>query len=73
LQVPVLHGDWAFALKFGELWAIPLVSQDPSALDMTLPGAALASALHIARRDGSGDRELLSLPGLGDLVVFGYP
>jgi Tol biopolymer transport system component len=24
LQVPALHGDWALALKFGEVWAIPV-------------------------------------------------
>ena len=35
----------------------------------------LGSAVRAAKRDGSGDRELLSLPagGLSDLVVIGYP
>jgi WD40 repeat protein len=38
-------------------------------------GSTLATAVRIAKRDGSGDRELLSLPagGLSDLVVVGYP
>lgn len=41
----------------------------------TAAGGILATAVHVARRDGSGDRELLSLPagGLSDLVVVGYP
>ena len=35
----------------------------------------LATGVRTAKRDGSGDRELLSLPagGLSDLVVIGYP
>jgi len=33
----------------------------------------LATGVRTARRDGSGDRELFSLPGLSDLVVVGYP
>jgi Tol biopolymer transport system component len=41
----------------------------------TAAGGLLATAVRAARRDGSGDRELLSLPagGLSDLVVIGYP
>ena len=41
----------------------------------TASGSVLATAVRAARRDGSGDRELLSLPagGLTDLVVIGYP
>ncbi|HKC89858.1 MAG TPA: hypothetical protein VKE23_00850 [Candidatus Limnocylindria bacterium] len=27
--MPALHGDWAFALKFGELWAIPISGGQP--------------------------------------------
>jgi hypothetical protein len=39
------------------------------------PDSFLATGVRTARRDGSGDRELLSLPegGLSDLVVVGYP
>ncbi len=33
----------------------------------------LGTSVRIAKRDGSGDRELLSLPGLSDLVAIGYP
>jgi Tol biopolymer transport system component len=42
---------------------------------LTATGATLATAVRIARRDGSGDRELFSMPGggLSDLVVVGYP
>jgi Tol biopolymer transport system component len=41
----------------------------------TATSATLATAVRIARRDGSGDRELFSMPsgGLSDLVVVGYP
>jgi hypothetical protein len=41
----------------------------------TQTSAVLGTAIRIAKRDGSGDRELFSLPegGLNDLVVVGYP
>ena len=48
LQVPALHGDWAFAVKFGELWAIPVAG-----------GAAVQVARYIDRID-----QTITYPGL---------
>jgi len=54
---------------------IVYLSQRPTPPDFSEVGASLATAVRIAKRDGSGDRELFSFSGggLSDLVVVGYP
>jgi Tol biopolymer transport system component len=55
--------------------AIVYLSQSPTPPDFSAIGASLATAVRIAKRDGSGDREVFSFSGggLSDLVVIGYP
>src|SRR2546430_429111 len=81
------QSEFFIATLTGAHTRVPL-AQRPYLADWTSDGAGivylfqgfaqgtdyfLGTGVRTAKRDGSGDRELLYLPGLSDLVVVGYP